>query len=203
LGESESFAFGPVQGKRRAAPLGRVRAWAAFMVRGWRALAVSCLLFSVAFAAFLGAWTLLTVATARRAAEELSSRWAARYRARHREAAWIPALPAPGRHRLIPVSGRHRRPGLLVTLRALGRHRPSPVPRPMVSTVLQQIASWQPDPLRTARRWVRSRRFSTVLAVTITVFLLGGLLPVNAAPGDITTVAGRPDFGDRGTGSHP
>jgi sugar lactone lactonase YvrE len=39
---------------------------------------------------------------------------------------------------------------------------------------------------------------SAVLATMVSVLLIGGLLPANAAPNDITTVAGRPDSGDGG-----
>lgn len=43
-----------------------------------------------------------------------------------------------------------------------------------------------------------SRRVSAALAVTLSFLLFGGVVPVSAAPNDITTVAGRPDSGDGG-----
>jgi predicted phage tail protein/sugar lactone lactonase YvrE len=51
-----------------------------------------------------------------------------------------------------------------------------------------------PSPVRSKN----SRRVSAAFAVTLAFLLLGGVVPVNAAANDITTVAGRPDSGDGG-----
>lgn len=175
-----------------------MRAWATHVVRGWKNVGVASLLLVSGAALLLVAWGFLALAVSNRFLATLRSRWAGRYRARHRTAVPLPALSAPDRHRIVLASGRHRRPGLLPTFSTTGRHRPVPAARPAVSAALRRAAGWQPDPLGSLRRATRSRRTSAVLATMVAISILGGLLPVSAAVNDISTVAGRPDSGDGG-----
>ncbi|MGH2691416.1 MAG: Ig-like domain-containing protein [Actinomycetota bacterium] len=197
--ESDSFAFGPEPRSRKpAAAYRRARAWAAYTIRGWLTIANASLLLIAAAVIFAVAWTALSMATSFRALALLRSWWDGRYRARHRHLSWIPTFPIPGRHRLEVAAGRHRSRGLFLTLSSEGRHRPALRPRPALSAAILRAATWRPSAPCLGSRWVRSRRLSAALATMVTVLLIGGLLPVNAAPNDITTVAGRPDSGDGG-----